>query len=224
MDPRTKLLLALLYTIVVTLDSRLPVLGTALAVMLALNLLNRPKGQGLTQNLRMAAFMMAVAVGISLAAFGPKAALIIGIRFICVVGVFAVVFGTTAPEDIAGALVKMGIPYDFAFILMTATEFVPLIREQVGEVIDAQRSRGIPIDLGIRGLRHYPALLMPIIVRSFTLAENLAMAMESRGFGKPGRTFYREPALTPKDYVLIGAGIVGITLWALQKASILPGL
>ncbi len=41
------------------------------------------------------------------------------------------------------------------------------------------------------------------MIQSFKLADDLAEAMESRGFGAPGRTFLREYRLRLPDYVAI---------------------
>ncbi len=79
--------------------------------------------------------------------------------------------------------------------------FVPVLSRRAQEVMDAQRARGIPLSPGLRGLRHYPALLLPLLVQAFTLADQLAEAMEARGFGRPGRTFLREYRMGVRDWV-----------------------
>ena len=54
---------------------------------------------------------------------------------------------------------------------------------------------------------HFVALLMPLLVQSFVLAEQLAMAMESRGFARGRRTFRREYRISLGEY-----GMMGVTL------------
>ncbi|HDN79497.1 MAG TPA: energy-coupling factor transporter transmembrane protein EcfT [Chloroflexi bacterium] len=206
MDPRTKLFLVAVYTIIVVLEKQLSVLAVALVLAFSMIWLRKLTRQWL-RTLKMTGPMLAIALLISLVSFGPQITLQVGMRLLCVVSAFFIFFQTTLPEDLAGALVKMGVPYVFAFILTTAMEFVPVIQRKVRNVIDAQRSRGIPVEFSLRGLRYYPALLVPIMVSSFSLADELAMAMESRGFGRPGRTFYREYAFKWVDYLAIGMGL-----------------
>ena len=58
---------------------------------------------------------------------------------------------------------------------------------------------------GWSALRHYPAFFLPLLLQSFQLAEELAEAMEARGFGRPGRTFLSEYRLGPADWVVLAA-------------------
>jgi energy-coupling factor transport system permease protein len=44
---------------------------------------------------------------------------------------------------------------------------------------------------------------MPLLVQSFLLAEELAMAMESRGFGLKGRSYRKAYRITAAEYALM---------------------
>lgn len=213
MDPRTKLLLAVVFSVITVIEERLLAL-----VIFALMPFFLALGLGLARawinSLKLLTPMFLVASIITLAAFGPWTALGVALRLIAVSGIFTLFFRTTLPEDLAGALVKMGVPYVFAFILTTAMEFIPIIQKKIVGIIDAQRSRGIPLELGWRALRYYPALFIPIMVTSFSLADELAMAMESRGFGRKGRSFYRNYAFSLKDWSALIVSAILITLWA----------
>ena len=79
---------------------------------------------------------------------------------------------------------------------------------KVKNVLDAQRARGIPLEPGWAALRHYPAFFAPILIQAFQLAEELAEAMEARGFGRPGRTFLKEYEMRHRDWVVIGVGFL----------------
>jgi energy-coupling factor transport system permease protein len=128
--------------------------------------------------------------------------------------VFFLFFETTAPEDLANSLVAAGLPFAAAFVFSAAMQFVPVIGRKARRVVEAQRSRGIPLEPGRAALRHWPAFLAPLLIQAFTLADELAEAMEARGFSRPGRTFYRDYRLGPVDWMaLTGAAgmlVVGI--------------
>lgn len=130
------------------------------------------------------------------------------LRLVAITTAFFVFFQTIAPEDLANALVKMGVPYIFAFILTTAMQFVPVLSRKMQDIMDAQRARGIRLERDWASLRNYPALFAPLLIESFTLADQLAEAMEARGFGSPRRTFAREFALRAPDYAIIVVGIL----------------
>ena len=105
-------------------------------------------------------------------------------------------------------MVKIGMPYAVAFVMSTALQFVPVLSRKAKNVLDAQRARGIPLEPGWSSLRHYPAFLGPLLIQAFQLAEELAEAMEARGFGRSNRTFLRIYKLHPLDWLAMGSGLL----------------
>ena len=84
---------------------------------------------------------------------------------------------------------------------------------KIKNVLDAQRARGIPLEPGWAALRHYPAFFGPILIQSFQMAEELAEAMEARGFGRPGRTFLKDYRMTVLDWTAICIGILLLVIF-----------
>ena len=128
---------------------------------------------------------------------------------------FFIFFETTAPEDLANSLVRAGLPDNAAFVMATAMQFVPVIGRKARAVMDAQRSRGIRLEAGWAAVRHWPAFLAPLLIQAFQLADELAEAMEARGFGRPGRTFYRDYRMGGADWLAVagGAGMLLVGIW-----------
>jgi energy-coupling factor transport system permease protein len=52
--------------------------------------------------------------------------------------------------------------------------------------------------------------MAPLLIQAFQLADELAEAMESRGFGRPGRTFMHQYRMRAVDWgvLVIAAGAV----------------
>jgi energy-coupling factor transport system permease protein len=126
------------------------------------------------------------------------------------------VFGSTPPESLGNALVSGGMPYPAAFVLMAAMQFVPVIARRAAAVRDAQLARGIRLDAGLASLRYYHVLALPVLYQSFKLADDLAEALESRGFARPGRTFRRTYRLGRADWLLLlvaSAATVAYAVW-----------
>jgi energy-coupling factor transport system permease protein len=140
------------------------------------------------------------------ATFDVTAAVVVSLRLLALGTVFFLFFKTTAPEDLSNALVKLGTPYPFAFVLSASMQFVHVLTQRAASIRDAQRARGIPLEGPLSTFRHLPALLGPLLVQAFKLADELAEAMEARGFGAPGRRFRREPHLKILDWVLMASG------------------
>ena len=215
LDPRTKLVLAVAYAAILMITAQLELLlaGLILEMLLimALGLLRL-----WLRTLRLTLVMAAIVFVISFLSFDPMTALATCIRLLTIVTSFFIFFQTTAPEDLANVLVKMGLPYAFAFILITAMQFVPIIQRRLAEVRDAQRARGIRLEGDLASLPNYPALLVPLLISSFQLADQLAEAMESRGFGSPHRTLAVVYRLQWQDYgllLLAVAGLVAVGYW-----------
>ena len=140
-----------------------------------------------------------------------KTGLMAALALVILISVFFVFFSTTTPEDLGNSLVKIGLPYPVAFVFSTSLQFVPMISRKAKNVLDAQRSRGIPLEPGWSALRHYPAFLGPLLIQAFQLAEELAAAMEARGFGRPGRTFYKDYRMGSVDWWTMAVSLLLLT-------------
>ena len=116
---------------------------------------------------------------------------------------------------LSNALLKMGVPYPFAFVLSASMQFVPVLVRRLGNIRDAQRARGIPIEGGLSLLIHLPALAGPLLIQAFKFADELAEAMEARGFGIPGRRFRHEPRFRWMDWivVIISVAVLVMAFW-----------
>ena len=146
-----------------------------------------------------------------------EAGAVAALKLLTLTTVFFAFFATTVPEDLGNSLVKTGMPYSVAFVLSTSLQFVPVIGRKAKNVLDAQRSRGIPVEPGWSALRHYPAFLVPLLIQAFQLAEELAEAMETRGFGLPGRTFLQDYRLGIRDWLALAVGLLILTACLLLK-------
>lgn len=213
LDPRTKLVLTGLYGVLIV-TSRRPEWLLGELGLLVLAILAVGEGRPYLSWLRLVAVMTAAWFTISYLAFDLITAVTTSLRLVTLVSAFFMLFRTTAPEDLGNALVKAGLPYEFAFVLSTSLQFVPVISRKARNIFDAQRSRGIPLEPGWAALRHYPALLVPLLIQAFQMADELAEAMEARGFGRPNRTFARAYQLGWRDYASMLIALAGlITVW-----------
>jgi energy-coupling factor transport system permease protein len=214
-DPRTKLILAIFYAILVVASSRLAGL-TAEWGTLAILIIFMSQGGAYLRWLRLVVPMSLFFGAVTWWSASMEAGTIAALKLLTLTTVFFAFFSITVPEDLGNALVKAGMPYSVAFVLSTSLQFVPVIGRKAKNVLDAQRTRGIPIEPGWSALRHYPAFLVPLLIQAFQLAEELAEAMEARGFGRPGRTFLQDYRLSIHDWIAMGGGLlilIGFLVW-----------
>ncbi len=206
LDPRTKLLLLLLFAVVVMLTPGLPILGAETALVV-LGIVALGFFRAWLRFLRAIIVLAAILFAFYFWTLSLDAAGIGVLRLLASVSAFFFFFQLTAPEDLGNALVKSGVPYPFAFVLITAMQFAPVLARQAHDVFDAQRARGIRLEPDVASVRNIPALLAPLLVQAFTLAEQMAEALEARGFGSPHRTFVREYRLRAMDFAAALAGV-----------------
>jgi energy-coupling factor transport system permease protein len=145
-------------------------------------------------------------------AFDLLTAVVSTLRLLAMGTVFFLFFQITPPEALSNALLKMGVPYPFAFVLSASMQFVPVLVRRLGNIRDAQRARGIPIEGGLSLFIHLPALAGPLLIQAFKFADELAEAMEARGFGIPGRRFRHEPRFRWMDWTVVVISVVVLVM------------
>ena len=207
LDPRTKLLLAIGYAALIVAANRLTwslAEGGVLLLFIAVIGKTRSYLRWLRMVLPMSLFFGAVVWWTA----DVRTAALAALKLLTLTSVFFAFFITTLPDDLGNSLVKVGMPYVVAFVLSTSLQFVPMIHRKIKNVLDAQRARGIPLEPGWSALRHYPAFLGPILIQAFQMAEELAEAMEARGFGLPGRTFLKDYLMQTRDWLALSGGLL----------------
>ncbi|MGH7254421.1 MAG: energy-coupling factor transporter transmembrane component T family protein [Nitrospirales bacterium] len=121
---------------------------------------------------------------------------------------------TTTIEEFTLALQRLGLPATMGFALALAFRWVPSLIGSAGQIVQAQRSRGLDLRGGhlLARVRRYVPLIIPLIGHSLRQTQMLAMALESKGYG-PG--IRRQPYLVlrfrPADYVVLGL-LLGLLL------------
>jgi len=140
---------------------------------------------------------------------------------------------TTSPSELVCGLEWLLRPLnilgissrDVAFMVSLALRFVPTLLEEIRMIREAQMARGASFGTG--GLRKRTRsilfLLTPLLNNSIQRAEDLALAMESRGYGRGARTSMRELKLGYNDFLALGAVILCSGLPFLLRV-ILPSL
>ena len=123
-------------------------------------------------------------------------------RFVLIIFMSTLLTLTTPPLEIASAmesilkpLKKVHFPvYEVSLMLSIALRFVPTLMDEAAKIMNAQRSRGVNFEEGslMHRIKAVVPLLIPLFVSAFNRAEDLATAMEARGYhGGEGRTKYR---------------------------------
>jgi energy-coupling factor transport system permease protein len=96
---------------------------------------------------------------------------------------------TTDQAGIVMGFVHLGLPYEWGLTLAITLRYVPTLQAAFGRVMDAQRARGLVISNTnpVQAVRAYIPALVPMLIDALRTAENLSWALEARAFGAPGR-------------------------------------
>ena len=120
-------------------------------------------------------------------------------------------------------LKKIGFPAnEIAMIISIALRFIPTLIEETQRIIKAQTSRGVDLQEGKlkEKVMAILSLIVPLFVSSYQRAEELANAMEARGYvPSRTRTRYRQLQMAGRDFVmlvvcmLVLLSTIGIMIW-----------
>lgn len=125
----------------------------------------------------------------------------LGARVAAIVSVGAVFALTTDATHLVDSLVQLArVSPRFAYGALAAYQAAPRFADDLTTIRHARRLRGLP--------EWRPGILVGLLVRAIRHADELAVAMDARGFGGGRRTTYRPVAWTPLDAVVGGTGLV----------------
>lgn len=151
---------------------------------------------------------------ISLTQFGLMNGAFIFCRFVLIIFMSTLLTLTTPPLALSDAIEYLLRPlkvvkfpaHEVSLMLSIALRFVPTLMDETEKIMNAQRARGVDFGEGnlAQKMKAIVPLLIPLFVSSFNRAEDLAIAMEARGYqGGEGRTKYRILHWQFKDTLVI---------------------
>lgn len=134
----------------------------------------------------------------------------ISIRFFLLILVTSLLTLTTTPieitdgiEDMLDPLKRFKFPvHELALMMSISLRFIPTLMQETDKISKAQASRGVDFRTGpIKDrIKAIVPLLVPLFISAFKRAEELAMAMEARGYqGGDNRSKLRELKVTKLD-------------------------
>jgi energy-coupling factor transport system permease protein len=134
---------------------------------------------------------------------GLKQGIFISMRFFLLILMTSLLTLTTTPIEITDGievlldpLKKIKFPvHELALMMSISLRFIPTLMQETDKIMKAQTARGVEFSSGPvkERVKAIIPLLIPLFIGSFKRAEELAVAMEARGYrGGEGRTKYRQ--------------------------------
>lgn len=147
------------------------------------------------------------------------------LRLSMMVSITTVLTASTKPLDLTYGLESLFSPlkvirfpaHEIAMTISIALRFIPTLLEETEKIMKAQASRGVDLNEGKLNekITAIVSLIIPLFISSFQRSEDLANAMEARGYNPSGkRTRYRLLKWANHDTgaLIIVILIAGITL------------
>ena len=231
LDPRTKLLVLLIYIIALFLAKSYLSYALVLVFLVSVTVLGRIPFKAMTRGLKpMLIFIVFTAIlnlfytkggrllvewkFIHIYSAGVRTAFFMVLRIMLLIcGTFLLTY-TTSPialtdalERLMGPLKKLHVHvHELAMMMCIALRFIPTLIEETDKIISAQKARGADFETGnlLRRAKALIPILVPLFVSAFRRADELATAMECRCYhGGEGRTRLKVLRYARRDYLAL---------------------
>lgn len=229
LDPRIKIVNMLLLMIAIFLPARFVGYGIIGFIAVSLVLLSRLKFGFILKSLKPVMLMLVFLLVINVFVLRTGYVVInlfgllvysdalfqtayIVVRLLLMIMITTLLTATTKPldltlgiEDLLAPFKRFKVPaHEIAMMISIALRFIPTLIEESQRIMKAQASRGVDLTEGKINEKIVAilSLIVPLFVSSFQRAEELADAMEARGYSPTSvRTRYKQLKITMKDWI-----------------------
>ena len=133
-------------------------------------------------------------------------------RILAISGAITLFYLTTRPSDLVLDLERRGVSHRIGFVANASVQAVPAMVDRAVQITAAQRARGLDTEGSPwRRVRALVPIVGPVILGAIGEVEERTMALEARGFTRPGRrTLLWAPADSSTERAARWAMVVGI--------------
>jgi len=236
LDPRTKILLVVLYITALFCAKHLVSYGLMALTLAVCVRISKVRVKALVRGLKPVLFII-IFTGVLNLFFTPGERNLVELGFLkisdtglenavfMVVRIMLLIMGTflmtytTSPisltdglEDLLNPLKKIRVPvHELAMMMSIALRFIPTLIEETDKIMSAQKARGADFESGnlVDKAKALIPILVPLFISAFRRADELATAMECRCYhGGEGRTKLHVLKYERRDYLALVFGAV----------------
>ena len=236
LDPRTKLVVLVVYIVALFLAAGPVTYGLMLAFLLTSISISGIPGKAFLRGMKPLIFIL-VFTGLLNLLFtqGEKVLVSFWVITITVEGIVRSVYMmarilmliagtflltyTTSPialtdglESLLNPLKKIKVPvHELAMMMCIALRFIPTLIEETDKIMSAQKARGADFETGklMDRVKALVPILVPLFISAFRRADELATAMECRCYhGGDGRTKMKLLRYKRRDFIVYAIGVL----------------
>lgn len=246
MDPRSKLILVFAFVCVVFIANNAITYGILTVYTLAMVLSSKIQLRYIIKGLAIVLWLVVFTLLLHLfftkggdvvfqlgkIAFyeeGIRQGIFISLRFFLLILMATLLTLTTTPIELTDGLERLLHPlkkvnfpvHELSLMMSISLRFIPTLMQETDKIMKAQMARGVDFSSGpIKDrVKAIIPLLIPLFISSFKRAEELAVAMEARGYkGGEGRSKYRQLKWSARDTgMLLLLLVLAIILFMLRS-------
>ncbi|MBQ8322776.1 MAG: energy-coupling factor transporter transmembrane protein EcfT [Clostridia bacterium] len=251
-DPRTKLLFLIVYIVAVFLAKNFYALGACALVFVAIACFSGVPFKSLLRSVKGILFLLLFTAVLNLFFHSGETVLwswkfititkeavyftiFLAIRLFLLVLGSAVLTLTTTPVALTDGIESLLKPlkyirfpvHELALIMSIALRFIPILTDETGRIINAQKARGADFETGglIKRVKAVVPILIPLLISAFRRADELGDAMDARCYsGSKTRTKYKKLRFGWRDLLaalLLAALLAGVILLRIFTAAVI---
>ena len=247
-DPRAKILFLIIYIAAIFVADNFQALGACAALFLLVALVSGVPITSLLKSVKAILFLLLFMTVLNLFFYEGETVLLkwgiieitkeaVIYTVFLAVRLFLLVLGsslltlTTTPVSLADGIESLLSPlkwirfpvHELALIMSIALRFIPILTDETGRIMNAQKARGADFETGgiVKRIRAIIPTLIPLLISAFRRADELGDAMDARCYsGSKVRTKYKKLAFTWRDGLvflfgaLLLAGVILLKIYA----------
>jgi energy-coupling factor transport system permease protein len=241
-DPRIKLLALIAYIVALFMAKNFYALGACALVFVAIAIFSKVPVKSLLRSIKAILFLLVFTSVLNLF-FHSGENVILDLKIITItkealyftaflsVRLFLLVLGTTiltltttpvaltdGVESLLWPLKWTGLVHLLALVMSIALRFIPILTDETGRIMNAQKARGADFETGglFKRVKALIPILFPLLISAFRRAEELGDAMDARCYsGSKNRTKYKKLKFGWRDIIatlIIGCLLAGVIL------------
>lgn len=235
-DPRAKILFLIVYIVAIFLGKNFYALGACAALFLVITLFSGVPFRALLRSVKAILFLLLFMAVLNLFFYEGETVwwewgfiritkeavyytLFLAARLFLLVLGSSLLTLTTTPVSLADGIESLLSPlklirfpvHELALIMSIALRFIPILTDETGRIMNAQKARGADFETGglIKRVKALVPTLIPLLISAFRRADELGDAMDARCYsGSKVRTKYKKLTFTWRDLVVLLLGAV----------------
>ena len=252
LDPRTKILFLILYIVTIFLAQNFYALGACAFGFILVACFSGVPFTKLLKSVKGVLFLLVFMAILNLFLYEGKTiwwewkfikitkeatfyTIFLAVRLVLLVLGSSLLTLTTTPVSLADGIESLLFPlklvrfpvHELALIMSIALRFIPILTDETGRIMNAQKARGADLEKGgaFSRIKAIVPILIPLLISAFRRADELGDAMDARCYsGSKVRTKYKKLTFGWRDILawLLGAALLaGIILLRIYTPAVI---